>query len=83
MVVDPTNHNKPLPIGAVGELVIQGAILARGYLNNPVKTATSFISDPAWLLYDTSNTSKRIYKTGDLVRYNHNGVLEFVGRRDD
>jgi amino acid adenylation domain-containing protein len=83
MVVDPTNHNKPLPIGAVGELVIQGAILARGYLNDPVKTATSFISDPAWLLYDTSNTSKRIYKTGDLVRYNHNGVLEFVGRRDD
>ena len=48
-VVDPENYNSLLPIGVVGELLIQGPIVARGYLNEPEKTKAVFIDTPAWL----------------------------------
>lgn len=82
-VVDKDDHDRLLPVGCVGELLIEGPILARGYLNDPKKTADSYINDPSWASsLDTLNLSSRFYKTGDLVRYAEDGNLICLGRKD-
>ncbi|PVH90760.1 acetyl-CoA synthetase-like protein, partial [Periconia macrospinosa] len=83
--VDPDNHNRLAPLGSVGELLVEGPILARGYLGDPEKTAAAFINDPAWLLEGCGQHAGRrgrLYKTGDLVRYDADGNLVYVGRKD-
>jgi acyl-CoA synthetase (AMP-forming)/AMP-acid ligase II len=45
-VADPGNPNHLVPIGAVGELLLQGPLVGRGYLNNPEQTAAAFIPGP-------------------------------------
>ncbi|MDC1162582.1 amino acid adenylation domain-containing protein, partial [Tenacibaculum sp.] len=69
-------EEKILPIGAVGELCIGGSGVGRGYLNNPELTKEKFISNPF-------NKSGSIYKTGDLARWLSDGVIEFIGRKDN
>jgi amino acid adenylation domain-containing protein len=69
-------NGQPAPIGAVGELVIGGDLLARGYFNRPELTAERFIPDP----FD--GQGGRLYRTGDLARYRPDGVIEYVGRMD-
>lgn len=81
-VVDSENHNQLVPIGAVGELVVEGPTLARGYLDDLGKTQASFIKSPAWPHGAGSDRARRIYKTGDLVRQNSDGTFDFVGRKD-
>lgn len=86
-IVDPMDHKKLSPIGAVGELVIEGPTVGQGYLNDAAKTAASFIKPPLWLEWGAEKRRSggqcgRLYKTGDLVRYAHDGSLIFVGRRD-
>lgn len=71
-------HCQPVPIGVAGELHIAGLGLARGYLNQPELTAQKFIPNPF-----SQKPGERLYKTGDLVRYRPDGVLEFLGRIDD
>jgi len=78
-IVDAHDHNKLLPVGVIGELLVQGPILARGYLGDAEKTAATFIENPAWLGDDKWT---RFYKTGDLVRYSSSGDIVFVGRKD-
>jgi len=65
-----------VPIGAIGEIYIGGAGLARGYWGRPELTAERFTPNPF-----KSNT--RLYKTGDLARYLKDGNIEFLGRCDD
>lgn len=72
-VADP--EMRRLPVGAAGELLIGGAGVGRGYLNNPEKTAQSFIENPF-------QPGVRLYRSGDIVRYRPDGNIEFVGRRD-
>lgn len=80
-IANPHNHDSLSPIGAVGELLVEGPILARGYLRDPARTDAAFIENPAWAT--TSNSSsRRFYKTGDLVRYASDGTMRFVGRKD-
>ena len=84
-VVDPENHDHLLPLGCIGELLLEGPLVGRGYLNDPEKTAAAFIQDPAWLLQGAPGRPGRhgrLYKTGDLVRYNEDGSLTFMGRKD-
>ncbi|KAF3490821.1 nonribosomal peptide synthase [Arthroderma uncinatum] len=84
-VVDPNDHNKLVPVGCVGELCVEGPIVARGYLNDAEKTAKSFVENPAWATRDPHTrefSTRRMYKTGDLVRYNSDGTLAFLGRKD-
>ncbi|WP_225709605.1 amino acid adenylation domain-containing protein, partial [Bradyrhizobium cenepequi] len=69
-------HGAPVPFGAVGELYIGGAGVARGYLNQPELTAERFIASP---FVD----GDRLYKTGDLARYLPDGNLAFLGRNDE
>ncbi|MBG1241150.1 non-ribosomal peptide synthetase [Nostoc sp. NZL] len=68
---------QPVPIGVPGELHIGGAGVARGYLNRPELTAEKFISNP----FEKVEENK-LYKTGDLVRYQPDGNLEYLGRID-
>ncbi|KAJ5742341.1 acetyl-CoA synthetase-like protein [Penicillium manginii] len=82
-VVDCESHERLVPIGAVGELLIEGPIVGRGYLNDPERTKAVFIDPPAWLRqFRGRNVSGRLYKTGDLVQYAEDGSLRFIGRRD-
>ncbi len=74
-VVD--EYLNPVPIGAIGELLIGGVGVARGYLNRPDLTAERFIPDPF-----SGLEGEQLYRTGDLVRLLPNGYLEFVGRKD-
>lgn len=83
-VVDP-EKNVLMPVGAIGELVIEGPLVGLGYLNNSDKTAAAFIEDPAWLMQGGPGAigrSGRLYRTGDLVRYHSDGSLIFIGRKD-
>jgi aryl carrier-like protein len=80
-VVDPSDPEKLAPIGCVGELVVEGPPLARGYLNDPAKTTATFIENPKWS-GGPDTGYRRMYRTGDLVRYNPTGDLVIIGRRD-
>ena len=74
-ILDP--DLRPVPIGVPGELHVGGVCLAIGYLNRPDLTAEKFVPNP----FETGE-SARLYKTGDIVRYRPDGLLEFIGRRD-
>lgn len=76
-VVDVDNYHRLAPIGVVGELIVEGPILAKEYLHDPQKTADAFVHDPAW-----RTEPCRLYRTGDLVRYNSSGDIIFLGRKD-
>lgn len=66
----------PVPVGIVGELMIGGAGVARGYLGRPELTAQRFIRNPF------TGNGERLYRTGDLARYLPNGGIELLGRMD-
>ncbi|MFE2387730.1 amino acid adenylation domain-containing protein [Streptomyces althioticus] len=67
---------RPLPAGAIGELYLGGAALARGYLGDPELTRDRFV--------DASAAGFGcLYRTGDLARRRDDGEIEFVGRADD
>jgi amino acid adenylation domain-containing protein len=79
----PSNPQQLSPLGAIAELCIEGPFLARCYLNNPEKTAASFLENPSFLRNDFTAKVPRIYRTGDLVKYLADGSIRYVGRRDN
>lgn len=82
-VVDPDDHNRLSGVGMVGELLLEGPILADGYLNDPVKTAASFIVDPEWTTMLSGPSGRRFYKTGDLVQQDPQGHFNYIARKGD
>jgi amino acid adenylation domain-containing protein len=70
-------HLRPVPDGVPGQLYVNGAGLARGYLGRPGATAERFLPD-----HLSSAHGARLYATGDIVRRSPNGVLIFLGRAD-
>ena len=66
--------NRPAPVWVQGDLYIGGTGLAKGYWNNPEKTAAAFITSP--------ETGERLYRTGDIGRYLPDGSIELLGRKD-
>lgn len=65
----------PVPEGTSGEIYIERKGLARGYRNDPEKTAASFVPNPI-------NRGERSYKTGDLARFSKEGTITYLGRID-
>jgi amino acid adenylation domain-containing protein len=80
------------PRGVAGELLIAGAPVGRGYLNRPGLTYKKFLRGPGAVFLKRApgrrrhptawGPYKRIYKTGDLARWQADGTLEFLGRLD-
>ncbi|PWY91675.1 amino acid adenylation [Aspergillus sclerotioniger CBS 115572] len=84
-ISDQQNPERPVPIGAVGELLLQGPLVGRGYHKSPEQTAAAFIPCPQWIQNLSSgrhSTAQPVYRTGDLVRYEADGSFHFIGRRD-
>jgi amino acid adenylation domain-containing protein len=85
-IVNAENHDSLVPLRSVGELLLEGPLVGSGYLDDPDKTAAAFIEDPSWLvqgLPEQLGRHGRLYKTGDLVRYNKDGSISFVSRKDE
>ena len=72
LVLDASGQ--PLPVGAIGELCAAGAGVALGYWNDPALTAEKFVRD--------RRSGHLLYLTGDLVRWQRDGVLQYLGRAD-
>ncbi|HEU5383472.1 MAG TPA: amino acid adenylation domain-containing protein [Ktedonobacteraceae bacterium] len=68
---------QPVPIGVVGELLIGGVGVSRGYWQRPDLTAERFIPNSF-----SQQPGERLYSTGDLARYRPDGRIEFLGRID-
>lgn len=80
-VVD--NNFNILPIGLIGELIVGGESLARGYLNQENLNNEKFIKNPFQTKEEAiKEKNARLYKTGDLVRWLPDGNLEYIGRSD-
>lgn len=63
--------------GVVGEICVKGTCLALGYYNAPEKSAEVFVQNPLNPYYE-----EKIYRTGDLAKYNERKELVFVSRKD-
>lgn len=66
---------RPVPVGVAGEIYIGGPQVARGYVNLAELTAERFLPDPF-------RPGGRVYRTGDLGRWRHDGSVEYLGRID-
>ena len=76
-ILDP--EMQPVPAGEAGELHLGGIGLARGYVGRPELTAEKFVVSSC---AQNGESAPRLYKTGDLVRFNAQGEIEFLGRID-
>lgn len=79
-VTDAENPDILVSPGNVGELLLEGPLVGKGYLFDPEKTEKAFISSPSWLR--PIRPSSRLYRTGDLVQRNEDGSFLFMGRKD-
>lgn len=84
-LVDEKNVDSLVPIGGIGEIVVESHGVARGYLNDARQTAAAFIAPPSWAPPREARAAtalQRMYRTGDLARHRPDGSLEYVGRLD-
>lgn len=63
--------------GQPGEIYIRGAGVTLGYYNNPARTAEAFVQNPLHTAYP-----ELVYRTGDLAKYNPQGELVYISRKD-
>lgn len=82
--MSPDTPKQLMPVGAVGELLIEGPHIARGYLDHVSGKSENFLgTSPAWMEnIHPDRPSHRFYRSGDLARYNHDGTIELLRRKD-
>lgn len=81
-IVNSQNIHDLAPIGSIGELLVAGPGVAKGYFADEAKTAASFVAAPAWAA-SFSLEDARLYRTGLLGRYDTDGNICLVGRRSN
>jgi acyl-CoA synthetase (AMP-forming)/AMP-acid ligase II len=83
-IVSPDTPDQLMPVGAVGELLIEGPHISRGYLDLVSGKSENFLTTPpTWMVQiHPDRPSHRFYRSGDLGRYNHDGTIELIGRKD-
>ncbi|KAF2726916.1 acetyl-CoA synthetase-like protein, partial [Polyplosphaeria fusca] len=94
-ILDVDDHDRLVPVGQVGEICIEGAVLAQGYLNDQGEPVDGppFIRSPSWAAELKASASwpfakslddreMRLYKSGDLAKFDDNGDLIYMGRKD-
>ncbi|KAF8860374.1 hypothetical protein BDZ45DRAFT_800950 [Acephala macrosclerotiorum] len=81
-IVNFSNTDRLVPVGGVGELLLEGPNVAREYLRDRERTLQSFIENPAWLGDEKTTPPRRFYRSGDLARYNGDGSIQILGRID-
>ncbi|KAK8087707.1 hypothetical protein PG997_002668 [Apiospora hydei] len=79
-LVDPSDHNRLVPIGTVGEVLVYSSSTASSYLDMPEMTESVFVRSAAWM--PTPREGFRFCRTGDLMYLNSDGSLSFSGRSD-
>jgi acyl-coenzyme A synthetase/AMP-(fatty) acid ligase/acyl carrier protein len=70
-------HLQLAPIGVAGEIFVGGPSVTRGYFDNSALTAEKYVPDPF------GRAGARLYRTGDVGRWDEEGRLTFLGRRDE
>ncbi|KAJ5715831.1 uncharacterized protein N7483_013012 [Penicillium malachiteum] len=84
-IVNPDNTDQIMPVGAVGEILVEGPHIARGYLDPVSGQADNFMdTPPLWMAQIHPGRHRhRLYRSGDLGRYfGHDGAVELIGRKD-
>ena len=80
-ITDPKDPNRLLPRGFLGELLIEGPLVSRGYLKNPEQTKKAFVENLSWAPKTTAGP-RRFYRTGDTGFVDANGLFTCKGRTD-
>ncbi|CAG8154769.1 unnamed protein product [Penicillium olsonii] len=83
-IVNPDNSDQLMPVGAVGELLVEGPHLSQGYLDHVSGKSENFLAaPPIWMSQlHKERPNHRLYRSGDLGRFNHDGTIELMGRKD-
>ncbi|KAJ5433827.1 AMP-dependent synthetase/ligase [Penicillium cf. griseofulvum] len=82
-IADLHDINRLAPVGAVGELLIDGPIVGQGYLGDEQKTMESLVQIPTGYLPGVALApTSPMFRTRDLARYNPDGSISFIGRAD-
>ncbi|GKT97522.1 nonribosomal peptide synthase [Colletotrichum tofieldiae] len=86
-IQDAVNTSRLAPVGAVGEIAIEGPIVGMGYLGNDDLTKQTHVQNPQWLLDGPGGNGRSgrrlvVYRTGDFARYASDGTLVYLGRAD-
>lgn len=82
-LVNPSNINQLVPIGAPGEILLEGPVVGREYIGNQEKSTQAFVTAPAWReAFGIPAISSRFYRTGDLASYRSDGSHELLGSKD-
>ena len=82
-ITEENDVSKLAPIGAVGQLLIEGPGVTRGYLNDEDRTVESFIPPQPWTPRRQVGQDRRLYRSGDLARYYADGRIEYIGRQSN
>ncbi|KAG8628579.1 hypothetical protein KVT40_004452 [Elsinoe batatas] len=82
-LVCPNDSEQLVPIGVPGEIIFESHELALGYLNDPQKTAKTFIDPPRWAQKRANLYGYRYLRMGDLARYESDGSIVILGRADN
>ena len=81
-IVNPDNRNQLRLVGATGELVVGEPTVGRGYLNRPKEMAAAFVEKPTWASDFPGLSVSKLFKSGNLARFDPDGSLIYLGRKD-